>query len=107
MDNTIAAAIYMLAFLPACLFGIWMRRSQRIELLSGVDAAWVTDRARLARFVGNIFMAIGATGLATGVAVASMPTELVATTVIAHVVIVNLLVVLLIAGVRRRSGRHA
>lgn len=108
MDNTIVAAtIYMLAFLPACLFGFWMRRSQRIELLSGIDVARVPDRARLARFVGGILIAIGATGLVAGMAIAAASHGDIAVLVLSHAVIVNALIVVLILGVRRLAGPRA
>ena len=108
MDSTVVtAAIYMLAFLPACLFGVWMRRSQRIELLSGIDVARVPDRARLARFVGNILIAIGATGLVAGMAIAAASRGQIAILVVSHAVVVNALVVVLILGVRRLAGPRA
>lgn len=47
-----------------------IRTKQRIEWINGIDAKRVTDRAGLARFVGNLLYAIAATMFAGGVLIA-------------------------------------
>ncbi|HEU4664161.1 MAG TPA: hypothetical protein VFS55_09040 [Dokdonella sp.] len=107
METTTAAVLFAMAFAPAVAFGLWFRRSQRIEWLSGIDAARVVDRGRLARFVGTAFVAIGGIGIGAGAIMASAPPALFAPIALAAVIAVNIVVVALALGVRRLSKASA
>jgi hypothetical protein len=101
--NAWLAVVFCAVSLPAFGMGYAMREKRRIDLLSGVDPKRIADPEGLARFAGNSMYAIGGVGVATGFALAVAPKEAQFPISIAFVVVTNLLVLLLIVGLVRRT----
>ena len=101
--NVWLLVVFAVVSLPAFAMGYAMREKKRIDLISGVDPSNIADPDGLARFFGNAMYAIGFVAFFGGAAVISAPREDQMAAGIAWVVLVNVIVLILVVGVVRRT----